>query len=139
MNKPELPSLENLTAICKSAGSRGWSREQVRDSLERHGARWKAGRLTEVPLHQRAGLLSTLMHHPSWAEDRVVFCARLQAMGCRYAELGAAAEHLGWKRPSLMSREDRRVLMELLVDPESDLCREIWELREARKTRRKAA
>ena len=132
-----LPTLQELTDACRNAGSRGWSREQVRLILEANRARWEKGYLTEVPAHLRATLLSDLEHHPSWWLGRRHFCGRLRRLGCSYGEVAEAAERLGRLRPSMMSEAERAALLDQLQDADTDLVRELCKVRAAAQALRK--
>ena len=132
-----LPDEAELSRACVEAGKRGWTREEVRGVLLAHEASWKDGRLTRVPAHRRRALASALAHLPSWWRESRAFCAQLRGMGCSYAELAAATENLKWQRPSMQSGEGRRLLLDMLTDPDTDLVRELCEVRAAAKALRK--
>lgn len=132
-----LPDEAELSRACVEAGKCGWTREEVREVLLAHEATWKAGAITRIPAHRRAALASALAHHPSWWRESRSFCVRLRQVGCSYAELAAATENLKWKRPSMMSTEGRRLLLEMVEDADSDLVRELCEVRAAARALRK--
>ena len=123
------PPLCTLNEACRNAKNIGWTRAQVREVLDAHHARWKDGELTEVPAKQRQRLLTALTHHPSWWRQSAAFCAQLPAMDTDYAELAEACGRLQWRRPSMMDERDRRVLVLLLRDRESELWAAIRTLR----------
>ena len=125
-----IPSLNVLTAACVAAKNLGWNREEVRQAMVAHQARWKDGQLTEVPAAQRRRLLSALSHHPSWWRQSAAFCAQLPALNTDYAELCTGCESLGWRRPSMMDGVGRKALVALLQDPQSELWSVLLRLRE---------
>ena len=111
--------------------------EEVQAVLESHEARWEKGYLTAVPLHLRAKLKAALDHHPSWWRESRRFCVQLRRLGCSYDEVAEAMTTLRCKRPSMMSAEERKVLLDMLEDPDSDVVAAIGEARAAAATTRK--
>ena len=126
-----------ITELCLTARSRGWTRTQVREVLVAHRASWKNRRITQVPAENLRRLDSALRHHPSWWKCAKSWCAQLSKMGFQYQEVATACLNLEMPPPSMMSREWREQVMQMLGDRASELRFAIEEVRAAKQAQRR--